>query len=405
MKTPYLKYNRILLFFVTLIINLSIEAFGSDKSTRILIKTNADNAYAVINGIPVGDAGKSFKASPGINTITLKAPGYKSRRVKLKTARGKLNKFTVKLVKYQKKPRNSNDNLLEEQRYTPAPIPAPINNMSSSPNQKLPQAGYYPPPPPPGFYNGTGYYAMPYNRSAPPVYQTAPQQQLQPQPQNFLPPVVKEGKGKPKERYGIKKPDYINKPPLKKKKRKKRSEPLLLSKLLPFGIGQLNNEQYIWAAAFAGLEVGALITYFHYDQQASNALITAQEYIATSTSTGSTREEINQYRNEIGDYIQVQEDNSRYSLVAFGGIYLAGVTHAIFFAPSKTKLPSMSKKRKNKKRKKLKKRSKLKTQLMPQDNYRFHPENKFGKVDMKISWGTDVNTKTIMPVFTIRQSF
>jgi len=355
------------------------------KTTYLLIKSNVPSATLTVNGILAGNIGSLIESDPGVVVIQLSAPGFITKRAKLRVLPKRKNTYTINLTKPKPKPRPIVKAPTRQQRQKAQPkrsqakgvyLPNPGEDLFGESSDPLPPAAapmqrpqyqtpqpYAAPPQQPYMqqqpaYNPYGLAAPGYAQPAYPYptqpYAPAPvYPQANPYAAPYSPPPVYAAPVAPPatpeplpipEMDGYKNSDSgFSDAPRKKSSRKKRrssrtrkkstkyKEPNILISLLPFGAGQFQADKNILGGAFLAAEAFALYWYWQNKNDADQAILDAQTFFERDDVTDAEKE---QFESETASYVSSKRSQQDMGLYGFVGLWAAGVGEAILNAPT-----------------------------------------------------------------------
>ena len=88
--------------FLTTLLTLTCPSYGSARATLVLIKSNV-KASILLDGIISGDTGQAITVPPSSTTLTLKAPGYRTKKIKVTPKKGQTTIVLAKLEPAKRK--------------------------------------------------------------------------------------------------------------------------------------------------------------------------------------------------------------------------------------------------------------------------------------------------------------
>jgi sRNA-binding protein len=365
--------------------------------TGVFVKVNAARATLFADGIFIGAANQKISLEQGVHQITISAEGYESQERQVRVQSGQVTNLSVTLVKAgsnKPKPvqvsraksnpaRESLDSGTKGQasinfnQELPAEKKAKRNRKnftdqyfqeSSPPQYAQPQQQYSQPPqypPQPPQYAPQPQYAPPQYQqvpqqpygypppayAAPPVYQAPqpygyPEPYAQPQPSYPAPQAPAYGAPDPYEEEDeagdMVRGESRSSGSSRTRKRKKSGGNAALA-LMPFGIGQFQNNHNVKGILFLAAEGGALgfgLTYRLYNIPKDKKLFDAQR--AEETDLSAEEKDAIEIQREA--HIKKLTNYSNYALMAAGGLYVIGVIDAFIYLGSDS---GTSKRRRN----------------------------------------------------------
>ena len=318
------------------------------KRTTILIKSNVPVSVA-IDGILAGSSGRDLEVDPGPVSLELKATGYAKKRIRATVRARTQNVIRVNMRKKVPK---------VVRKRAPRPRPAPPVVRKRAPKKKPKsmfgdqQPVYRAPPvvrkrapsqpqPPYAPYGQPPYYQPPVTPIPmivpTPVPYAAPQAPAQG-------PIYGDGLGGGYGSYGSygssggsSSPDYFSSSSgsmFKSKKKRERSGYLLVS-MLPFGIGQFQNGDYLLGGFFALSQIGAGYGYYYAANEVAISKEEAAEVQKRIEEGDERKEELEKLYGEQEAYINEQVGFANAMVALFGVLYVSGVIEAIVNRPYK----------------------------------------------------------------------
>lgn len=341
------------------------------NNTTILIQSNV-RARVYIDGIITGNTGTVIEASPGRTVLTLKANGYKTKKLGINVRKNRQNGFRVTMDKIKPKVKPRPKRVVRRKRSSQGGMfqekepQFSDNNRRRTRNQRRPSLvdefnsdGSYPSAPAPGAApmapapSPYGYPApmpayppmMPYPPMYPPMMPYAPAP--------YMPPPSPYG-GSPYGGGGIASPpppEYhapSQSPSYRKKSRRRRAASSggpdnLFIALLPFGAGQYQNGDMLFGAFFTAAELGSLIIWNQSTTAADSAasdqktINDSDDYPKDKAGTERKQEDI----NILQKFINEQRTQADIAIILFGALWAGGALEAILNAP----VPKRKKKR------------------------------------------------------------
>jgi len=290
------------------------------KSTTILIESKAKGTIS-IDGILAGNTGSVIEAMPGTAVLTIKAPGYDTKKIRIQIRRNKTNRFKVKLNKLAKKKPKSTKKVNskvaaknKKRRRKKSGLFQEIEPKYRDQNSKqrnlvdeFDSDGTYPPPP----------SAAPPPSAYPPPYQPAypsyqpPGYYPQYQAPSYQPPYLNPGVATPPP------PGYFGENPYgystKSSKRRPKKKPAGKDWItyLPLGAGQFQNDSFIFGSLVSGAQIAGVYFFFESQNQAKlyqDAISQLQVNLADENNQNKegTAQQIKAYRNYVNEQNQLK---------------------------------------------------------------------------------------------------
>lgn len=340
---------------------------GSAKAKRTTVYIQANvKASVSVDGILAGNTGSPIEVSPGPTVMTLKASGYQTKKIKVTVRPQRTNLVKIDLAPIAQKKRvvrkkttrpsapaptkasSAEKDLFADEEPDYAKNRRQIRKQQKSLVDEFESDGRAQPRPytPPRTYTPPAYSAPApaYPSYPPPAYPAPTYPSYTPYPPvapyyppTYAPPVQPyAAPAPPAPSYSAppaQVPDYFSSSPRSKKRkrggRKVRKGSVLVA-LLPFGIGQFQNDDMIFGAFFAVAEAGALITYFVLEQEIASAESDLNAYIASEEASDQDKQ---QYLNEQNAFINDNRQFQDFALIGFVGLAIGGAIEAYVNMP------------------------------------------------------------------------
>lgn len=105
--------------------------------------------------------------------------------------------------------------------------------------------------------------------------------------------------------------------------------------ILPFGVGQYHNGQYLLGAALTAGQIGSLFFYQNRNSQAESQIAETNQVLsdAQKPDSGITAEKQAQYAEESDVRVKALQQQATYGLVGFGVLWAGGAIQALLYDP------------------------------------------------------------------------